>query len=91
MLKKLSHSAFCAVVYVFSSAVLIISLLVSIRITAMWDEVTAAERIAEELREENAILMSEYESSISLEKIEEYATTQLGMCSAANEQTEYIR
>ena len=90
MLKKLSRSLFCAVVYVFSSGLLIISLLVSIRITALWDEVTSVQHIVDELKEENTRLTNEYESSISLEEIENYATTQLGMCRCTNEQIEYI-
>ena len=90
MLKKLSGSVFCCIVYAFSSFLLILSLLVSIRMTALWDEYNSAQALSEALKEENAMLLAQYESAVSLESIEEYAVTQLGMCECTNEQIEYI-
>ena len=90
MLKKMSGSVFCCIVYAFSSFLLILSLLVSIRMTALWDEYNSARSVSGALKEENAMLLSQYESAISLESIEEYAVTQLGMCACTNEQIEYI-
>ena len=90
MLKKMSASFFCAVLYCFSSVMLILSLLVSIRMTALGDEASRLEREIESLQEENTRLMLQYESLVSPDKIEEYAVEVLGMRPLSAEQTEYI-
>ena len=90
MLKKMSASCFCAVLYCFSSVMLILSLLVSIRITALGDEAARLEKEIELLQEENTRLMLRYESLVSLDEVEAYAVGVLGMQPLSAEQTEYI-
>ena len=90
MLKKMSASFFCAILYCFSSMMLILSLLVSIRITALGDEAARLEKEIALLQEENTRLMLQYESLVSLDEIEAYAVGTLGMHPLSAEQTEYI-
>ena len=84
MMKKVNESLFRAICLSFSAVLLVMSLLCSIRYAAARDEVRSLQREVNELEEANAILRASYESSVSLEEIERYATQVLGMqrCSA---------
>ena len=89
-MKRISASMFLAVIFCFSAAVLVFSLLASIKLAALND--TAARLRAEtaELAEENRSLTAQYEQSISIDEIERYAVEELGMRRCTPEQIEYI-
>lgn len=89
-MKRISASMFLAVIFCFSAAVLVFSLLASIKLAALND--TAARLHAEtaELAEENRSLTAQYEQSISIDEIERRAVEVLGMQHPTAEQIEYI-
>ncbi len=89
-MKETVEKLFLAICFGFSALLLVLSLLCSIRLAAENDRVLRLQREAETLREENAALLARYESSVSLEQIEQYARRVLGMQSCSAEQVVYI-
>ncbi|MGI5976461.1 MAG: hypothetical protein ACOX68_02025 [Candidatus Limivicinus sp.] len=89
-LKKISSSLFVAIVFAFSAFLAVLSLLISIKLAALNDSALKLEKEAEELREENELLTAQCENSISMEKLESYATEVLGMQHCSPDQIEYI-
>jgi len=89
-MKKIYPVFFAAVVFPFSAIMLIFSLLCSIKLSAVNDSVRKLDEQCTALVAENERLTAEYESLISIDKIEKYAVDILGMqhCEAA--QIEYI-
>ena len=90
MLKRMSASLFSAILYCFSSVMLILSLLFSIQLTALSDRATELKRQIEEIEAENAKLLLRYEALVNMEEIEHYAVDVLGMQPGSSAQTEYI-
>lgn len=88
MTRKISESLFTSILYLFSSAMLILSLLMSIKLNAISDQVKRTEEEIITLRKENAVLAAELESRTNMEAIAEYAE-KAGMiqCSAENVET----
>ena len=82
---------FQAICLCFSAALLVLTLLCSIRLAAVSDQTLRMQREADRLRDENAILRSRYEQSVSLEEIEGYASRVLGMQRCSAGQIVYIR
>ena len=82
---------FQAICLCFSAALLVLTLLCSIRLAAVSDQTLRMQREADRLRDENAILRSRYEQSVSLEEIERYASRVLGMQRCSAGQIVYIR
>ena len=78
-MKDLNERLFIAVNFCFSAALLIGFLLCSIRLNKESVAVSQLEAQREALRRENEMLTARYESSISLEEIDSYATERLGM------------
>lgn len=78
-MKNVNESLFHAICFCFSALLLVMSLLGSIRLAAANDRNVRLERQIRALQEENAVLRQRYESSISLEEVERYATEVLGM------------
>lgn len=78
-MKDLSENLFRAVCGLFSAAVLVLSLLTSVKLAQVNDEAARLEKQAEALEEENRILSAQLESSLSLEELERRATQDLGM------------
>ena len=85
-MKKLQECLFQAICLCFSAALLVLTLLCSIRLAAVSDQTLRMQREADRLRDENAILRSRYEQSVSLEEIERRAREELGMQSLSAEQ-----
>ena len=83
-MKKLQECLFQAICFCFSAVLLVMTLLCSIRQAAVSEQSLRMQQETERLRDENAILRSRYEQSVSLEEIERYASRVLGMqrCSA---------
>ena len=77
--KKVNESLFYAIEFCFSALLLVITLLLSISLTAEGDALAELEAALEKARTENEILTAEYESTVSLEEIEKYAIEVLGM------------
>lgn len=90
-MKKLQECLFQAICLCFSAALLVLTLLCSIRLAAVSDQTLRMQREADRLRDENAILRSRYEQSVSLEEIERYASRVLGMQRCSAGQIVYIR
>ena len=76
-MKQVCESLFRAIGFCFSAALMVLSLLTSIKLAAVNE--TAAQRAVEQLKEENEIRRAAYENSVSLEEIERYAVEELGM------------
>lgn len=70
------------ILLIFSLFMLVMTLLVSIRVNQVNDRAAEIQLKAEQLEEENNILQTRYENSISLEELEEYANNVLKMHSA---------
>ena len=88
MTRKISESLFSSILYLFSSAMLILSLLMSIKLNAISDQVKRTEEEIGSLRKENTVLAAELESLTSMERIAEYAEkTGMIQCSAENVET----
>lgn len=68
-----------ALVSVLTAAILVAALLAQVKLTKASDENAELEEKLSELCSENARLEIEYESSVSLPELEEYAKTTLGM------------
>ena len=89
-MKQVCEVIFRAVCLGFSACMLVLSLLTSIRAAAVRDSAARLRREIEALETENAVLRARYESSISLEEIERYATEILGMQRCTAGQVVYI-
>ena len=77
--KKVNESLFYAIEFCFSALLLVITLLLSIRLTAEGDRLAELEAAVKNARTENEILTAQYENTVSLEDIEKYAIEILGM------------
>lgn len=88
--KQLNEVMFRAVGLCFSAALIVLSLLTSIKLAAVNDDAAALQREAEELKAQNEILQAEYDNSLSLEELEAYATEVLGMQQCMPGQVYYI-
>lgn len=77
---------FYAVCLLFSACLLVLSLLSGIQTTAVNDQAAALEKEIAELKTENEILRAAYDSSISLEELEQLAAEKLGMQRCTPEQ-----
>lgn len=89
-MKRASASIFAAIVFSFSAVLIILSLFASIRLAALDDSAQRLGRdiaAAEKRRQE---LSAEYESAVSLDALERYATEVLGMRRPSGAQIEYI-
>jgi len=89
-LKKIYPVFFTAVVFTFSAVMLIFSLLCSIKLSAVNDSLRRTEERAAALQTENEKLLARYESKISADKLEQYATEVLGMQHCSPGQIEYL-
>ncbi len=78
-MKYIYESLFRAVGFCFSAALLVLSLLCSIKLAAVNDTAARLEKEVNALQEENARLRAACETSLSLEEIERYAREELGM------------
>ena len=89
-MKKIYPFFFAAIVFPFSAVMLILSLLCSIKLSAVNDSVRKLDEQCAALAAENERLTAEYESLISIDKIEKYAVDVLGMQHCEASQIEYI-
>lgn len=89
-MKRIYPVFFVAVVFSFSAAMLIFSLLCSIKLSAVNDSVDRVCGRLTELEEENERLAAEYESCVSVEELERYALDKLGMQHVTAIQIEYL-
>lgn len=78
-MKQVCESLFRAIGFCFSAALMVLSLLTSIKLAAVNETAAQLERAVEQLKEENEIRRAAYENSVSLEEIERYAVEELGM------------
>lgn len=74
----------------FSLLLLVGTLMGSIELAAMNEELTALEQELSELKNDKRILQARYESSLSLEELERYAKEELGMQTLKPSQIFYI-
>ncbi len=88
--KTIDEHLFRAVCIFFSAVMIVFSLLASIKLAAVNDEAARLEKEAEELETENEILTARYESSVTLQEIEDYAVNKLGMQRLTPGQIYYI-
>lgn len=72
---------------ILSAVILVASLLVQVKLTEATDENVSLRKKLSELCDENTRLKIEYESSVSLPELEEYAKTVLGMQNPQSETT----
>lgn len=72
---------------IISAVILVASLLVQVKLTEATDENVTLRKKLNELCDENTRLKIEYESSVSLPELEEYAKTVLGMQNPQSETT----
>ena len=89
-MKEICESFFRAIGFCFSAALLILSLLTSIKLAAVNDTAARLEKEVARLKNENEILRAEYENSLSLEEIERYAIEELGMQRCSPNQIIYV-
>lgn len=89
-MKKVSAALFAVVVFTFSALLLVLSLLAAIRLAALNDTASRLTAQTNELRNENAALLAQYEQYISIDELERYAVDKLGMRRCTAEQIEYI-
>lgn len=89
-MKKVNSTLFRIICFSFSAAVLILSLLTSIKLAAAEDAAESMEERIRELKAENDMLSADIESSLSLAELESYATEVLGMQRCAPNQIVYI-
>ena len=78
-MKALYELMFCAICFCFSAALLVLSLLGSVRLAALGDELTALESECAALEADNQIRRVEYEGLLSLEELERCAIEKLGL------------
>lgn len=78
-MKQVNEILFRAVCLCAAALLLVISLLCSIRVTAVNDRAARLERENAALEAEIAVLAARAESSLSLEELERYAVEKLGM------------
>ena len=78
-MKQLCENLFRFILVSFSLALLVLGLLSAVKTAAVSEEAAALEGEVAALREEEARLRANWESSVSLEEIESYATEKLGM------------
>ena len=78
-MKQVNEILFRAVCLCAAALLLVISLLCSIRVTAVNDRAARLERENAALEEEIAVLAARAESRLSLEELEHYAVEKLGM------------
>ena len=89
-MKEICEALFRAIGFCFSAALIILSLLTSIKLAAVNDTAAELERSVSKLHNENEILRAAYENSISLEEIERYAIEELGMQRCSPSQIIYV-
>jgi len=89
-MKKVYETIFCVICFCFSAAMLVLSLLGSVRLAAARDEEEALRRAVAQQRSDNAAAYAAYESRINLEEIERYASEVLGMQHCSPGQIQYI-
>ena len=89
-MKKIYPVFFVAVVFSFSALMLILSLLCSIKLSAVNDAVDRLDAKILQLETENESLIAEYESCVSVEELERYALDMLGMQHITAIQIEYL-
>lgn len=90
MEKRLSLVLFRAIIVLFSCVLLIFTMLSTVKLAAMNDSAAKTEKAIRELSVENDVLLAEYESSMGLDEIEQYATEVLGMQRCAPGQIIYL-
>ena len=78
-MKQINEILFRAVCLCAAALLLVISLLCSIRVTAVNDKAARLERENAALEAEIAVLAARAESRLSLEELERYAVEKLGM------------
>lgn len=78
-MKQVNEILFRAVCLCAAALLLVISLLCSIRVTAVNDKAARLERENAALEAEIAVLAARAESRLSLEELERYAVEKLGM------------
>ncbi len=88
MTGRIAESFFSSILYLFSSSMLIVSLLMSIKLNAISDQVRGTENEIDKLRKENALFYAEIESLTGIDALAEYAEN-AGMikCSPENVET----
>ena len=88
MTRRISEALFTSILYLFSSAMLILSLLMSIKLDALSDQVKRTEDEISRWRKENAVLSAELESLTNMEAVAGYVE-KAGMipCPAENAET----
>lgn len=89
MTRKISESLFTSVLYLFSSAMLILSLLMSIKLNSLSDSAEKAEKQIAALKQENALLTAELERLTSLDALADYAV-KAGMIKCPADSIEYL-
>ena len=87
---RLSRILFRIMCIGFSLLLLVGTLMGSIELAAMNEELTALEQELSELKNDKRILQARYESSLSLEELERYAKEELGMQTLKPSQIFYI-
>lgn len=90
MTRKISEALFTSILYLFSSSMLILSLLMSIKLNALSDRAKRAEKDMETLKKENSLLASEFEVLTNIDALIEYAET-AGMVKCPAENVEYLK
>lgn len=89
-MKNIYPVFFAAVVFPFSAIMLILSLLCSIKLSAVNDSISKLDTQCSELMVENEQLTAEYENMAAIDKLEKYAVEVLGMQHCMASQIEYI-
>ncbi|MBR1457185.1 MAG: hypothetical protein IJ594_08535 [Oscillospiraceae bacterium] len=89
-MRRIREFLFCAICFGFSAAVLVLSLLGAVQLTARNDEVAALEKEIALLREENAVRSAACESMLNLGEIERRAVQELGMQTCSPGQIVYL-
>ena len=90
MTRKISESLFSAILYLFSSALLILSLLLSIKLNAVSDQVKKAESEIRGWKEENALLSEKLDRLTNMDALIEYAE-KTGMVKCSSENVEILK
>lgn len=90
MEKRLSLTLFRAIIVLFSCVLLVFTMLNTVKLAAMNDRASKTEKAIKELSVENDVLLAQYESSMGLDEIEQYATDVLGMQRCAPGQIVYL-
>jgi len=90
-IKKINAALFRGVCLGFSLILLILTLLLSVKLTVIQDLNSDMEKNLSEQLKHNCVLRSRYENGLSLEVIERYAVEQLGMQSLRPGQIIYLK